>query len=102
VPNLTFTITDIDTWIGNWVDHVVINAPGYTFSSKTGDVIGTGTVADPFRSKVDGNFSSDRGDLALTWPGPLSQVRLTYLAMDDVNASTDGQLIGIGKIGFTC
>jgi len=101
VKNLTFKITDIDMDTGQWIDHIVINTPNYV-STPAPEVIGNGTVANPFRSSFDGNFNSSRGDLTLTWPGSLSQVRLTYLAMDDVNASSIGQHIGIGNIGFSC
>ena len=65
-------------------------------------MIGSGTVADPYRSQVNGGISSAAGDVKLTWAGPVSQVQITYRAADAENDSDIGQHIGVGQIGFTC
>jgi hypothetical protein len=99
VTALTLTITDIDKDTGEWIDQVIVNTPGYT-AVKGPNVTGTGTAASPLTTSVNGGISSNAGDVKLTWPGPLTQVQLTYRAGDSQNGSNIGQHIGVGLIGF--
>lgn len=101
VFNLSLTITDIDKVTTEWIDEVVVTPAGFT-SVKGQNVIGDGTVGSPFTTSVQGGISSARGDVTVTWAGPVSQVQIVYRAADADNDSDIGQHIGVGKIGFTC
>jgi len=99
VENLTLTVTDIDKITGEWIDQVYTSPVG-TVSTKGPNVVGSGTSADPFTSKVEAEIHTAAGDLTLTWPGPLSVVQLFFRVGDTKNTSSNGQHIGVGKIGF--
>ncbi len=105
VTNLSFRIHDIDAEKdrdGNisWVDHVVVNTSGFTYSRGT-DVTGTGATADPFRNTkfVDQAIDSGKNHVDLTWPGSVTVVSFTYKAGADGNSNN--QHIGIGNLSFT-
>ncbi len=101
VLGLTLTITDIDKATGQWIDQVIVDTLGFV-AAPAANVVGAGTSANPFTTKVDSGISSALGDLKLTWAGPLSVVQLTYRAGDVQNSSGIGQHIGVGRIGFSC
>ncbi|HEX4471803.1 MAG TPA: hypothetical protein VH085_07535 [Nocardioides sp.] len=99
VENLTLTVTDIDKIKGEWIDQVY-TSPVAIASAQGPNVVGSGTSADPFTSKVNAEIHTAAGDLTLTWPGPLSVVQLFFRVGDTKNTSTRGQHVGVGKIGF--
>jgi hypothetical protein len=100
VENLTLTITDIDKIKGEWIDQVFVAPPG--FSAVPGpNVSGSGLAGDPFTANVDAEIHTAAGDLTLTWAGPLTTAQISYRAGDAANTSTNGQHIGVGKIGFS-
>jgi hypothetical protein len=99
VDNLTLTVTDIDKITGEWIDQVYTSPVG-AVSAKGPNVVGSGTSADPFTSKVEAEIHTAAGDLTLTWPGPLSVVQLFFRVGDTKNTSSQGQHVGVGKIGF--
>ncbi len=104
VSNLSFRIHDIDAEKSDgdimWVDHVVVNTSGFTYSRGT-DVTGTGTTADPFRNTkfVDQAIDSGKNHVDLTWAGAVTQISFTYKAGADGKSSN--QHIGIGNLSFT-
>jgi hypothetical protein len=106
VTNLNFRIHDIDTENGQWVDHVVINTPGYTYVRGT-DVIGNGSASGnttntgPFRNVKfqDQAIDSGRNHVDLTWAGPVQVVQFTYKA--GITGNSGNQHIGIGNISFS-
>ncbi|CUR62238.1 exported hypothetical protein [metagenome] len=93
VTNLQFSVTDIDSndQQGNnndFYDQVELTGTrSYTFTSRGGGntyVIGAGTQNDPWHMynddtvANDSGANSDRGNVNLTYPGPVSSITLTY------------------------
>jgi hypothetical protein len=93
VSNLQFSVTDIDSndQAGNssdFYDRVELTGtPSYTFTARQGNntyVIGSGTSADPWRmydqdvATNDTGTNSNRGNVNLTYAGPVSSITLTY------------------------
>ena len=101
VQKLSVKITDIDKTVGQWIDDVIISPAGFV-ATPAKNVVGAGTAANPYTTKLDGGIENADGDLALFWAGPLSQVSITYLAADQDNTSDIGQHIGIGQLAITC
>lgn len=99
VSNLRFTITDIDSndqrGSGNdYRDQVELTGVRTAVAtSRVGGgfyVVGSGTQASPWQMYDDdipaADSADDRGNLAVTYPGPVSSFRLDYW-----NASGNGQ-----------
>ena len=89
VTGLRFTITDVDSAEDAWYDMVELtgspNATVQTFRRGRRDVPyveGAGTEADPWHYYLDdstlGNSGSNRGNIAVSYPGPVSSFALTY------------------------
>lgn len=81
VSNLTFTLTDIDSISGDFLDAVQLT-PGFTWSNRAAGLTGVGTSADPFRqTSADvnaNNSSSGAGNVTITYPGPLTGFTISY------------------------
>ena len=81
VSNLTFTLTDIDSTSGDFLDAVQLT-PGFTWSNRAAGLTGVGTSADPFRqTSADvnaNNSSSGAGNVTITYPGPLTTFTISY------------------------
>ena len=82
VSRLTFTLTDIDSATGDFIDSVVLT-PGFTFSiPSTSLVQGRGTTAEPFRPSSANapadNTNSAAGNVTITYPGPISTFTIDY------------------------
>lgn len=99
MERLSFKIHDIDAVTGAWQDTVVVNTAGYTWVPG-GNIIGSGTVADPFRNStaVDNPISSGLGDVQLTWAGPIQAVSFKYIA--GITGNSQNQHVGLGNISF--
>lgn len=118
VSNLALTITDIDRYTTEWIDHVWVEpTPLTVVKTDPTFVEGAGTAADPWVADVPGDsdhgdgdeddgveeddpmgITSQKGDVMVTWLGPLSQVKVYYKAADVDNDSPIGQHIGVGLI----
>ena len=81
VTNLSFTLTDIDSASGDFLDAVQLT-PGFTWSSRATGLTGVGTPGDPFKQKTSDvnadNSSSGAGNVTITYPGPLTTFTLSY------------------------
>ncbi|HEX3929801.1 MAG TPA: hypothetical protein VHW64_03805 [Nocardioides sp.] len=108
VSGFGFTITDIDGDQGEWIDQVRVSPETFSVLSTGSDVLGAGTSGSPFRSDPSdpGNIDSADGDATLVWPGAQTQFTIVYQAADtpdkdgDVNTSSIGQMVGIGRFTY--
>jgi hypothetical protein len=99
VRNATLTITDIDKLTGQWIDQVYASPSGYV-AARGPNVVGTGASGDPFVASVEAEIHTSAGDVRLTWPGAVTQVKITYVAGDRKNSSGLGQHIGVGQFAY--
>lgn len=106
VSNLTFTLTDIDSAAGDFLDSVVLTS-GFTFVIPgTSTLQGEGTVAKPFRPKstntpID-NTNSSAGNVTITYPGPITTFTVDYRnAASSFAANVDqDQVVTISNFAF--
>jgi hypothetical protein len=101
VYNLSFTVTDLDNQSNAWFDLLEILTAGYTFAfAGTTLLTGNGTNANRFRN-TNNNLNlpntDARGNVTLTWAGPVSSVQMRYT---NGNQSGGSQLIRITDLTF--
>lgn len=105
VSNLTFTLTDIDSAAGDFLDAVKLT-PGFTYAPLSATMQGSGTVADPFRpvgtnAPID-NTNSNAGNVTITYAGPISGFTIDYknaAASFAANVDQD-QVVTIANFAF--
>ncbi|UNK70099.1 hypothetical protein [Microbacterium sp. H1-D42] len=96
LTGLSFIIHDIDK--DSWNDTVEVSPGGFT-SQRGTNIIGSGTSADRFRPKNDGDtpISGGAGRVTVSWPGPVTVIKVRYVAGKD---SSSNQHIGIGDLSY--
>lgn len=99
VTGLSFILHDIDKERSAWVDLVEVETPGYTYQ-RGSNIVGTGTASDPFQPNAWGDtpIASGQGDVRLTWPGSIAQVKVKYRA--GIDGSSSNQHIGLGNLRY--
>lgn len=103
VTGLSFKLIDIDKSVGPgnvaWVDDVWVRTGGYTHALGS-NIVGAGTQANPFTANTWGDtpIVSGQGDVRITYPGPVTQVVVRYLAAQNGNAQS--QHIGLGNLSY--
>jgi hypothetical protein len=112
VFNVSFTITDIDNFSSGgdgWSDRIVVlNPTNYTRSIPAGGTIigagtatGTTSTTGPFRNSISNlNLpnSDNRGNVTVTFPGPLTQFQLQFRCVNPDDGTN--QLINVTSISF--
>lgn len=103
VYNLSFTVTDIDNASNAWFDLLEILTAGYTFAFATPTLVtGTGASGASRFQNTNNNLnllnSDDRGNVTLTWAGPVSSVQMRYTNGNQFGNSS--QLIRISDLTF--
>jgi hypothetical protein len=98
VKKLSLRITDIDKATGEdgFTDEVIVRPAN--FEATHGPLIGTGQEGG-FVATVDGDISSNDGDVRLFWPQELQQVEIILRAAEN-GSDLAGQHIGVGEIAF--
>ena len=115
VSKLSLKLTDIDKKTGAWIDHVIVTPAGFTSTFAVPPTVdqeeiptpfltGVGSAANPFQARGEWSLTLDRnnGDVALTWPGQVTEVTVRFLAFDTIGASRSGQHIGVGDFSLGC
>lgn len=100
VRDVKFTILDIDAAQPGFRDSVAVLTPGF-IATPGSRVVGTGSVADPFRMNTPyANIdpTSANGNLGLAWAGPLTSVSFRYF-QPNVAANSANMVVGISGIG---
>lgn len=80
VTGLSFTITDIDSASGDFVDTVELSS-GFTITKRSSAVTGDATLANPARptsTNAPQDTAASGGNLSVTYAGPLSSFTMTY------------------------
>ena len=81
VSNLSFTLTDIDSASGDFLDAVELT-PGFTWSNRASGLTGVGTAANPFKQTTPDvnadNSNGSAGNVTITYAGPLSTFTISY------------------------
>jgi hypothetical protein len=106
VTNLFFTVTDIDSLPGDYIDKIELSAvvPHAEMGQKGAGVTGAGTLASPYtpingnRQVPDpassaGNVSASSGNVRVQFPGAISSFTLTY--WNDVAQFTEDTTQGV-------
>ncbi|MEP6814837.1 MAG: hypothetical protein ABI873_04730 [Marmoricola sp.] len=96
VRNVSFTLTDVDSGAGQYLDAIVITGAAFSSSFPAGStVIGTGTTtSNPFRQSSPNtpydNGVSPGGNVLITLPGPLTAFTIVYWnAIPPANVTVD-------------
>lgn len=93
VTNLTFTVVDIDGGPGHsWNDRVVFNSlPATTPTVVTlGSQVSWTAATRTAQATSNGNLSGNTGNIRLSFPQPVTQVTVRYIAGPAVDGSGDG------------
>ncbi|GIM65404.1 hypothetical protein Pve01_85880 [Planomonospora venezuelensis] len=106
VTNLYFTVTDIDSLPGDYLDMIEVSAvvPHTEMGPKGAGVKGAGTTASPYtaingnRQVPDpasnaGNVAADSGNVRVQFPGAVSSFTITY--WNDVAQFTEDTTQGV-------
>lgn len=105
VTNLSFTLTDIDSASGDFLDAVQLS-PGFAFRDAAAGLTGVGTAASPFKQKTADvnadNSSSGAGNVTITYPGPLTTFTVSYgnQAASFATGVDQDQVVTITNIAF--
>ena len=99
VKNLSLRITDIDKATGefSFTDEVIVGPA--TFEATLGTRVGVEGPTGGFMATVDGEISSNEGDVRLFWSHALQQVQITLRAATN-GSDLAGQHIGVGDFRF--
>ncbi len=106
VTNLFFTVTDIDSLPGDYIDKIELSAvvPHTELGAKGAGVTGAGTLVSPYTPINDnrrvpdpassaGNVSADSGNVRVQFPGAISSFTITY--WNDVAQFTEDTTQGV-------
>ncbi len=103
VVGLSFTMTDIDRFDGDFIDMVELTG-SYTYQHATSRTTGTGTTASPFHNTQSGdvNNTQNLGNVRITYPGAVSSFTMTYWSSVTSYSGVDrNQIVTVSDMTFS-